>query len=308
MSEWSAILIAGPTAAGKSALAITLAQAFGGIVINADSMQVYSDLEILTARPGPDDLAAVPHRLFGHVSGSQAYSVGRWLRDAETAIAEVRAAGRIPVVVGGTGLYFRAILEGLSPVPAIPEAIRLRWRETAQRIGGPALHALLAERDPEMAERLRPSDPQRLTRALEVLDSTGQSLAAWQRLSGKPVLHAAAAARFVVCPPRARLWARADDRFDAMMQRGALEEVRALQARGYSTELPVMRALGVAPLGAAVRGEMQLEVAVLTAKRDTRQYIRRQQTWLKRNMISWNWLDEQETERMVRGDFTFMRS
>ena len=282
-----AILIAGPTASGKSALALALARRHGGVIVNADSMQVYRELAILTARPGPEDLAAAPHTLYGYVAGNEPYSVGRWVRDAEQAILECRQNGLVPVVVGGTGLYFKALIQGLSPIPPIPGPIRRHWRAEADRLGPEGLYAILAERDPLTAARLRPTDPQRLTRALEVLEATGRPLAAWQAEPGRPVIDGAGALRLVLAPDRAELHRRADARFDAMMAAGALEEARALAARGYAGDLPIMRALGLPPLIAAAEDRLDLEAAVSRAKLDTRQYIKRQETWLRRHMAGW---------------------
>jgi tRNA dimethylallyltransferase len=216
------ILLAGPTASGKSALALKLADDVGGEIVNADSMQVYRDLRILTARPRPADEAQVPHRLYGHVKASQAYSVGRFVAEAAQAIAAVQAAGRWPIVVGGTGLYFKALLEGLAPVPDIDPDIRNHWRGAAEQLGPQRLHDVLRARDPVMADRLRPSDSQRIVRALEVLESTGRSLAQWQAEPAVPVLAEQDCIRLVVASERGALGARIETRFDQMMADGAL--------------------------------------------------------------------------------------
>jgi tRNA dimethylallyltransferase len=281
-----AILIAGATASGKSRLALALAERLGGVVINADSMQVYRELSILTARPTAEDEARAPHALYGFVSGREAYSAGRYAADAARAIEAAHAAGRVPVVVGGTGLYFKALLEGLSPVPPIPPEVRAYWRAQAAARPAPDLHALLAQRDPEMAARLMPTDPQRIVRALEVLECTGRSLAHWQRTPGTPVLGKEETTRLLVLPDRAAQGAAIDARLDAMMAAGALDEVRGLLALQLSDDLPVMRALGVAPLTAHLAGAMPREAAVAAAKTETRQYAKRQLTWLRRNMIA----------------------
>ena len=301
-----AILIAGTTASGKSALAVALAERGGGVVINADSMQVYRELSILTARPSPEEEARVPHALYGFVPAHEAYSAGRYMADAARAIAAARAAGQVPVVVGGTGLYFKALLEGLSPIPEVPEVIRAGWRAEARRLGAAALHRLLADRDPRMAARLRPTDPQRIVRALEVLDATGQSLADWQQIPGQPLLKAETAIRIVVSPDRTELYRRCDARFDAMLERGALREVAALRAMALDPKLPAMTALGVAPLLAHLAGDLALDAAATQAKADTRRYAKRQMTWLRRNMIAWKWLGAQETECCKRGGFPFI--
>jgi len=296
----SPILIAGPTASGKSALALRMAEALGGVVINADAMQVYRELPILSARPTAEDEARAPHRLYGHVPAAVAYSTGRYLADVAVALAEARAQRQRPIVVGGTGLYFKALLEGLSPVPPIPEGVRTHWRAFAAAEGAAALHAMLATRDPEMAGRLSPTDTQRLTRALEVIDATGRSLADWQRQPGSPLLTEADTVRLVLRPERDWLMARCDARFDAMMAMGALDEVAALQAAGLDPKLPAMGALGVAPLLAYLRGEVRLKQAVERAKLDTRQYVKRQTTWLKRNMMSWNVVQKDDLQRNDR--------
>ncbi len=288
IKPYRAILIAGPTASGKSALAVRMAQQHGGIVVNADSMQVYSDLRILTARPSETELNTVPHALYGYVSGSEPYSVGHWLEDVAEVLDECGRSGRVPIITGGTGLYFKALLEGLSPIPRIPSEIREHWRSQAALIGAPRLHEILATRDPESAARLRPEDTQRLTRALEVLEATGRSLSDWQREPGRPLVAVDDALCLVASLDRAELHRRADARLDAMMVAGALIEVEVLARKGYATDLPLMRALGVGPLIEVLAGNVGLEAAVERTKLDTRQYIKRQETWLNRNMIAWN--------------------
>jgi tRNA dimethylallyltransferase len=299
------ILIAGPTASGKSRLALRLAEEVGGTVINADSMQVYRELNILTARPTAGEQARAPHALYGHVSGAEAYSAGRFAAEAAHAIEEARREGRVPIIVGGSGLYFRALLAGLSPVPPITPAVRARWRAEAAARPAPELHAILAARDPVMAARLMPTDPQRIVRALEVLESTGRSLADWQRERGAPVLQEAAAVRLLVLPDRATLMPAIEARFDAMLAAGALAEVEGLLRLGLSWELPVMRALGVAPLAAHVAGRIGLAAASAAAKAETRQYAKRQVTWLRSNMMSWTRLDPQELKHFTPGNLSF---
>src|SRR5262245_14958549 len=291
-----AIVIAGPTASGKSQLASALAERLGGVIINADSMQVYRELAVLTARPQPSELARLPHALYGFVSGREAYSAGRYGREAAAAIASARRAGRVPIVVGGTGLYLRALLQGLSPVPSTDPAVRARWRRQAQERPARELHALLEARDPVMAARLRPSDPQRLVRALEVLDSTGHSLAHWQRQPGRPLLETSETIPLLVLPPAAGHAAAIARRFQRMLQEGALEEVRGLLAAGFSAELPIMRALGVAPLAEHLAGRQSLAAAAAAAELATRQYAKRQMTWFRRNMISWKTIETKEME------------
>jgi len=289
-----AILIAGPTASGKSAAALALARALGGTVINADSMQVYRELRVLTARPAAADLVAIPHRLYGTVPATEAYSVGHWLGDAAAAIEEARAQSRLPILVGGTGLYFKALLEGLSPIPDIPDETRAHWRQRAAKLTPAELHRELAARDRVMAERLPPSDPQRLVRALEVIDATGVSLSDWQGTAGSPILKDDAVLKLVVAPERETVYAAIDARFDVMLEEGALEEVAALMALQLDEGLPVMRAHGVRELAAHLEGDMSLEDAATKAKTESRRYAKRQMTWAKRFMTDWEWFPDGE--------------
>lgn len=274
-----AILIAGPTASGKSALALALAARLGGAVINADSMQVYADLPILSAQPAADERAAAPHHLFGHVDGAAAFSVGRWLEDAEAALAHARVAGLTPIVVGGTGLYFKALTEGLSRMPAVPEAVRLRVRAAAEGVAPASLHARLAVVDPAAAARLRPSDPQRLLRALEIWEATGRSITVYQAERAAPVLRLADTVAIFLTSEREAVKTRIEERFATMMAAGALDEAGRLAARRLDDALPVMRALGVPPLLAHLAGTLTRAEAVATATRDTRAYARRQITF-----------------------------
>lgn len=299
------ILIAGPTASGKSGFALRLAEEIGGTVINADSMQVYRELSIITARPTAEEVARVPHRLYGFVPSEEAYSVGRYLQDAAQAIAEVRAEGRVPIVVGGTGLYFKALLDGLSPLPAIEPEIRTRLRARAEEEGAPALHAELSRRDPESALRLMPMDKQRIVRALEVLESTGRPLGDWQKLPGTPVVREDEAVRLLLVADREALMAKIDARFDAMLAAGALEEVAAFMSLGLSEELPAVRAHGVRPLMAYLRGDIPLETAAEGSKAETRQYAKRQLTWHRRNMIAWKAIETKEMERYNASNVAF---
>ena len=282
------ILIAGPTASGKSALALEMALRHGGAVINADSMQVYRELRILTARPTPEEEGQVPHHLFGHVSVRDAYSVGRWLDAVAGALTWCASAGRRPIIVGGTGLYFKALLEGLAPVPPVDPDIRAHWRREAGGRSSAELHGLLAGRDPEMADRLDPRDTQRIVRALEVFGSTGVSLAEWQRRPGTPLVGEAETERIVIRRPRAEVRRRVDARFDLMMTEGALDEARAIAALDLDPELPAARAHGLRPLLSHLRGEIALASAIEAGKLETRQYVKRQEIWMRRNMIAWN--------------------
>ncbi len=280
------VIVTGPTAGGKSALALDLAETLDGVVINADSMQVYRELEVLTARPGAETLTRAPHRLYGTVSGRERCSAGRWRDLALAEIATAQAAGKTPLVVGGTGLYLRALIEGLAEVPEVPAAVRDAAEARHRELGGPGLHAELVVRDPAMAARLEPGDSQRLIRAWEVLEATGRSLAECQA-EGAPEGEGEGAGwgyrflRLVRLPPRAALYAACDARFLAMIERGALEELRELRKLRFDPRLPVMRALGVRELGRHLDGAESLDTAVAQAQQATRNYAKRQMTWLR---------------------------
>jgi len=279
-------LIAGATASGKSALALDLAEQRDGIIINADSMQVYEGLRILTARPADEDMRLVPHRLYGHISPDQAYSVSHWLDEVARELAVARVEQRPIFIVGGTGLYFKALTEGLSPVPKIPAEVRALWRSRAED-DPDRLHTMLFEKDPQMAERLSPRDAQRIVRALEVMDATGRSLADWQRQKGQPLVDAAGCDRIVVSRPRDELRTRCDRRFDDMIASGALDEVASLMQRNLPPDVPAMRAIGVSPLVACLRGQLSLAEAIERGKAETRQYLKRQETWARKFMSDW---------------------
>jgi len=301
------ILIAGPTASGKSALALAVAERVGGVIINADSMQVYRELRILTARPTPEEEARVPHKLYGFVPAGEAYSAGRFVRDATDAIAAARSDGRRPIIVGGTGLYFKALLEGLSPIPRIDDAIRNHWRAEAERRGAAALHRDLAQRDATMAARLEPADTQRVVRALEVIEQTGRSLAEWQRDRSPPVLDEAQTVELLLTLDRSEIQARADARFETMMAEGALQEAQALAGLGIDPSLPAMRAIGVRPLIAAIEGKCSLEEAAAAAKQETRHYVKRQETWFKSHMISWHHINAKYMASNIAEIFAFIQ-
>ncbi len=297
-----AILIAGPTASGKSALALDIAERVGGVIINTDSMQGYSVLNVLTARPRPEDLARAPHHLYGHVHPSMPYSTGLWLRDVMQLIDDGTLAGRVPIFVGGTGLYFRALAEGLSEMPEIPESIRNRWRYELNEQGSHKLHRLLTQEDPQTAAVLRPSDGQRIVRALEVLQSSGRSILEWQSVRGQPLIDHETAHRFVVEPERQELIRRIDGRFDRMIGRGAQEEVQQLLRLELDPALPAMKAIGVPELSAASRGEMTGDEAIARAKVATRQYAKRQMTWF-RNQFGEEWNRIHAADGIVEGLF-----
>ncbi len=276
-----------------------MAERHGGVIVNADSMQVYRDLRIITARPGVADEARVPHRLYGHVDAAENYSVGRWCQDARAVLEEAKSAGRVPILVGGTGLYFKALTQGLSAVPPTPLDIRAAVRARCDAEGAAALHAELARRDPVMAERLKPGDRMRLARALEVLEATGRSLADWHRDGLPAILDLEDAVKIFLVVDRAELYRRIDARFDAMLTAGALDEVRALAGRSLDPLLPAMKAHGVPWLRRHLAGEISLEAAAEGGKRDTRRYTKRQVTWFRNQMPGWTWLTADAVPELV---------
>jgi tRNA dimethylallyltransferase len=290
VSQPDTILIAGPTASGKSALALALAERRGGTIINADSMQVYRDLRIITARPTAAEEERAPHQLYGHVDAAENFSVGRWCRDAAAALAAAKDEGRAAILVGGTGLYFSALTRGLAAVPPIPATIRAEVRARLARDGAPALHVELSRRDPAAAARLMPGDRTRVTRALEVVLATGRPLKAWQEDEAPAILDVSRAAKIFLMLDRETLLRRIDARFDGMIAAGVLEEVRALAARHLDPELPAMKAHGVPWLIRHLKGEITLEAAVEQAKRDTRQYTKRQATWFRNQLPEFAWV------------------
>ena len=282
-----AVLIAGPTASGKSALALDLAERLGGTIVNADSMQVYEGLRVITARPTPDEEARAPHVLYGHADPAETYSTGQWLREAEAAIASIQVEGRVPIVVGGTGLYFKALTEGLAAVPAIPVEIRENVRARLQRDGVAALYADLMARDPVTAARLMPLDRSRIARALEVVLATGRSIRDWHGEGSEPLLPPSRTVRLFVTLDRAQLVARIEARFAAMIKAGALDEVKALAARHLDPLLPAMKAHGVPWLIRHLAGEITLDEAMAGSIMDTRRYAKRQHTWFRGQMKDW---------------------
>lgn len=297
----STILLAGPTASGKSALALTLAQQLDGAIINADSMQVYRDLRILTARPSPADEALVPHLLYGHVDAAENYSVGRWCLDAQAAVSDVRRAGRLPILVGGTGLYFKALTQGLAAVPPTPPGVRASIRQRLAADGVASLYAELQRRDPESAQRLMPNDRSRITRALEVVVATGRPLADWHNEGMPPSIDVSQAIKLFLDVPRMELQHRIDVRFDMMLQSGALEEVKALARRELDPALPAMKAHGVPWLIRYLNGEISRDEAADGGKRDTRRYIKRQATWFRNQLPDFAWVMPDEAAAVVTG-------
>lgn len=292
VGEGRAVLIAGPTASGKSAAALRLAEAAArrrrsAWIVNADSMQVYEALRTLTARPGAAEEARAPHRLYGHVAAETRYSVGAWLVDIAAVLAAAEEAGVLAIVVGGTGLYFKALTEGLATVPPVDAGVRAHWLERLAGDGAATLHAELATRDATAAAAIRPGDSQRILRALEVIDATGRSLADWQQAQPAPLLPAARSMRIVIEPDRDTLYRRIEERFDGMIEAGAMEEVRAVLAQKLQPQLPVMKAIGVGELAAVLRNEVPLEEALARAKAATRRYAKRQSTWFRHQMRDW---------------------
>jgi tRNA dimethylallyltransferase len=287
------VLIAGPTASGKSAAALALAEAVGGAIINADSMQVYAEAPILTARPAAAEIARVPHLLYGHVGAAEAYSVGRYARDAAAALEEARAAHKLPIFVGGTGLYFTALTDGLAHIPPTPPEVRERARALLKEIGVAALHEMLAAKDPKTAARLRPTDPQRTLRAYEVFEATGRPLIDWQQASStnggaEPILKNLLLAKFVLDVPRPELRDRIAARFETMVAVGGLAEALALGT--LDPALPAAKILGLRPLIALAEGRITKDEALAQAITATRQFAKRQSTWFRNRMADYAWV------------------
>ncbi len=282
-----AILIHGPTASGKTALAIEVARRLGGEVVNADSMQVYRDLHVISARPTEEEMAGVPHHLFGHIDAAERYSTGEWLEEARAVIRKLELKGKRAIFVGGTGLYLLALTQGLSSIPPVPEDIRAEVRVIADEEGADGLRARLAPFDPDTAERLGAGDRQRLARAYEVYLATGKPITEFQNERQPPVLSRGEWIGFALTPPRAKLYQKIDRRFEGMLMQGAMEEARQLIKRDLDPELPAMKAHGMPWLAAFARGEITAEFAAENAKRDTRRYAKRQFTWIGRQFPFW---------------------
>ena len=294
VAEPNIILIAGPTASGKSALALALAGKLGGTVINADSMQVYRDLRIITARPTLEEEERAPHRLYGHIDAEVNFSAGRWCTEVAEVLAAMKREGSTAIIVGGTGLYFSALTRGLAAVPPIPAEIRDEVRTRLTTDGVEALHAELTQRDPAAAARLMPGDRSRVTRALEVMLATGRSILQWHEDNMPASVDAAQAAKVFLMPDRDELLRRVDTRFDTMMAAGAMGEVYALAARKLNPSLPAMKAHGVPWLIRHLNGEIALEEAVAGGKRDTRQYTKRQATWFRNQLPDFVWVEPKQ--------------
>ena len=291
------MLIAGPTASGKSSVAVQLAETFGGVVINADSMQVYDTLRVLTARPGAADEARVPHVMYGHTPfATPDYSTGRWLSEATAAIEAAERAGQLPILVGGTGLYFKALTEGFAEIPPIPEGARNQARAVARK-GVPAIREALRQEDPAVLDRIDRDNPHRMARALEVKLGTGRSILEWQAETPPPFLPLEGAAGFVLAPPREFLHQRIASRFETMLEQGALEEATVVQALSLDPLLPAMKALGLPQLIEYINGKRSREEAIELSIIASRQYARRQSTWFRNQMIAWNLIFEQDSAR-----------
>lgn len=297
----NAVLIAGPTASGKSDVAMGLAERLNGTIINADAMQVYEGLRILTARPSIEDEALVPHKLYGTVPASTAFSVGEWTDAARDAALEVTREGRLPIFVGGTGMYLSVLSEGISPMPDIPADIRARVRALALE----TLHARVQEVDAVLARRVGATDPQRLARALEVFETTGETMTSWQQKPREKPFEGTFA-RIVIEPDRQWVYDRIEQRFDTMVTSGAMEEIADLASRNLDPELPLMKALGVSELMSVQRGELALDVAVSEIKTKTRRFAKRQMTWFRNQMISWNRVHTQDMETKIDESFSII--
>ncbi|MEM8878584.1 MAG: tRNA (adenosine(37)-N6)-dimethylallyltransferase MiaA [Pseudomonadota bacterium] len=298
------VCLAGPTASGKSALAIAIAKELGGTVVNADSMQVYADLNVITARPTNDDMEEVPHRLYGDVNADQRYSAGRFVDDAGQVIEEERHRGRVSVFTGGTGLYFKGLIEGFSPIPAVPDQILGRWNAQLADSGPDALHAVLADCDPVLADRIAPGDSQRIVRALSVNEATGRPLSYWQAQPGSPLLNRATTLCLFLDPERDWLAERIDRRFEAMMEAGAVQEVEQLHARKLDPTLPAMRAHGVSHLIDMLEGRLDRKEAIARGQADTRAYAKRQRTWFRGQMRDWQIVRPGDTAQAILGSAT----
>jgi tRNA dimethylallyltransferase len=294
-------LIAGPTASGKSELALRVAERLGGEIVNADALQIYRDLRLLSARPSPEDESRAPHHLYGTVDGADGWSVGRWLKAASAVLADIAGRGRAAVVTGGTGLYLRALTQGLADIPPVPQAVRLQTQARFDALGEAAFRQALAAVDPAAAGRIAPGDRQRLARAMEVHAASGRSISQWQA-DTPPTLPDGSWRAAVLEPDRAPLYARCDARLAAAVRDGALEEVRRLMARGLDPSLPVMKAVGVRELAAHLEGRVTLAEALALAQRETRRYAKRQSTWLRNQTPDWPRLtSEAEIEDFLNG-------
>ncbi len=293
------LIVAGPTASGKSALALDLAEAFDGVVINADSMQVYRELRVLSARPNDSEIARAPHRLYGVLSGREACSAGKWRDMAMAEIAECHAKGKLPIITGGTGMYLNALTEGIAPIPDIPAGIRQQITADLEKAGHQAFFNDFAKRDPHTAATLDPSNTQRLIRAAEVLAGTGRGLAAWHHEPMVTPPEGMVFKKLCYMPPRDILYDRCNRRFDLMIEQGAIEEVRGLLAENLPETAPVMKAVGVREIAAYLAGQIDLETAKEKSQRETRRYAKRQLTWFRHQMSDKEIIDAQYSESLA---------
>ncbi len=300
------LIIAGPTASGKSALAVDVAREFGGLIVNADSMQIYQELRIITAQPAEEETSKAPHRLFGVLPITEVCSAARWLRMAAAEIEGAHRDGLLPIVAGGAGLYLKALMEGLAPVPDVPADVRQNAKALLADIGGEAFRARLAELDPETARRLVPTDSQRLIRAYAVAQATGRSLADWRRQPTASPVNAHFGV-IILLPPREELYASCDARLDAMLAAGALDEARALERRDLDPDLPAMKAVGLPELRSYLKDEITLEDAAKKAKTATRRYAKRQMTWLRHQVAGDAIFPAQYSESLRANIFPFIR-
>lgn len=289
------ICIAGPTASGKSAYAVRVARALDGEIINADALQVYTDLQILSARPTAGEMGDLPHHLFGHVAGAVRYSTGAWLREVEPLMLDILARGKTPVLVGGTGLYFRALLRGMAEIPAVPKHVSDATSARLKQDGIDSLRAEAERLDPIAAARILGDDPQRLQRIVDVALGTGQALSTWQAET-HPVVPSRFARFCVLTPPRDKLYARINARYDMMLRAGGLDEAKAIFAKGYDGSLPVMKAIGLRQLKRFFSGEGSLDAAVEDAKRESRRFAKRQMTWYRNQQPTGTHLQTQEDQ------------
>ena len=299
-------MIAGPTASGKSQLAIDLARRFNGAVINADSMQLYADLEVITARPQPQDMQDIPHHLFGICDAAHRASVAEWLGLAATAIADVRSAGQLPIIVGGTGMYLQAGLRGIAPVPDVPADLHQHCIDLYRQLGGAKFRDMLAGYDADIAARLVDGDSQRLIRAMGVAMATDRPLSWWQQQPHKGAF-LGSVITIAMMPPRPTLYDRINQRFDHMLAHGAVDEVARLMARQLDPGLPLMKALGVAPIAAFLAGNMTKDDAAFIAKRDSRRYAKRQMTWIRNNFNAQITVEKKYSESLYEKIFSLIR-
>tara|TARA_B110000438_G_scaffold289847_1_gene324873 strand:+ start:4007 stop:4939 length:933 start_codon:yes stop_codon:yes gene_type:complete len=301
------LLISGPTASGKSGLALRVAEELDGVVVNADSMQVYADLRVLTARPSTEDEARAPHKLYGNRDGAEACTAADWANDAAEEIQKAREAGQQPIVVGGTGLYIKTLLEGIAAIPDIPAEVREAGRRLRLEHGNDALYQSLKYKDPEGAEKLKPKDRQRVLRAWEVVEATGTPLHVWQKKPSTPLLPDAQFFSVLFEPDRETLYAACDSRFDAMLEAGALGEVEVLIQRNLNPSLPVMKALGVPELAAFLAGDITQEEAITKAQQHTRNYAKRQTTWFRTQFNASGTISEQYSDSLFQEIFPIIR-